>query len=373
MGRLDNLRTAIVHHWFVTRTGGERVCEALAPLLGTPDLYALVADSEALGPALRECRLQTSGLASWPAGRTHFRHYAPLFPHFVRQFDLRGYDLVVTSDAFLMKGIQRPARGLHVCYCHTPMRHIWPCEQDPARVAGPFPRAVFTLLRPWLRRFDRSAARNVDHFLANSPAVEKRIAACYGREAEVIPPPVAIDRFTPTRERNGAYLFVGRLVPYKRADLAVAACSRLGRRLIVVGEGPERARLERLAGPGIAFRGWVEEAELADLYAQCTALLCPGLEDFGLVMVEAQAAGRPVLALGQGGGACIVEPGKTGLHLAAPSVPALERAILDFERDAEAFAPEALRAGAERFSVDRFQTRMQAVLAHELSARGMLG
>ncbi len=360
----QSFRTALVHHWFERRTGGERLCSELAGLLGTPDLMALAIDPQGLCPVLARLQLRESFLARIPGGRRRIRWGLPLFPAAVSLLPTRAYDLVISSDSFVMKGVPHPKNGAHVCYCHTPMRALWPqIRAEVGLDAGSRAReAALEIAGAYLRRFDRAAAQRVDQFVANSETVRRRIEAVYRREAVVINPPVEVERFRICAPQD-YYLAVSRLVPYKRIELAVQACTALKRRLVVVGEGPEKARLQKLAGPGIEFRGWVSDGELAELYGRARALLHPACEDFGIAVVEAQAAGRPVIAFGRGGGGETVAAGTTGLHVCGQTPQEWVDSIREFERCEARFDPEKIQAHARTYSGENFRQKMRQLLA----------
>jgi glycosyltransferase involved in cell wall biosynthesis len=312
-----------------------------------------------------------------PGAERHFRYLLPFFPAAVGRFDLREYDLVLSSSHCVAKGARAGAGALHVCYCFTPMRYVWDLYDDYfGRRASLATRAVMPAVAAALRRWDRASSRRVHHFVAISQYVAGRIHRSYGRDADVIYPPVDVRRF-PSADGppEDQYFVVSALVPYKRVDLAVAAANKLGRRLLVVGTGPERARLEALAGPTVEFLGWQSDEAVARLYGRCRALLFPGLEDFGIVPLEAMAAGRPVIAYGQGGALETIvglgtgpEP-PTGVFFGEQTVEALVDALRRFEANAHRFAPKALRARAEVFDRPRFKDRVAGYLEVRLAGR----
>jgi glycosyltransferase involved in cell wall biosynthesis len=370
-------RVALVHDWLTGMRGGERCLEVFCELFPDADLYTLLHVPGSVSPVIERRRVVTSFVQRLPAAARHYRRYLPLFPLAVERFDLRGYDLVVSTSHCVAKGARPGPGAVHVCYCFTPMRYVWDLYDDyfGAR-AGALTRALMPPVAAALRRWDRRTSARVHDFAAISRFVADRIRRCYDREADVIHPPVDVSRF---RLADGApedfYLVVSALVPYKRVDLAVDAATRLGRRLRVVGTGPEEGRLRARAGPTVEFLGWRPDAEVAELYRRCRAVLFPGLEDFGIVPLEAMAAGRPVIAYGAGGVLeTVVPPGgegpPTGLFFQPQSVEALVEAIGTFERQDHLFAPKALRARAERFDRRRFKAEMAAYLEQRLAGRG---
>jgi len=365
-------RVALVHDWLTGMRGGERCLEVFCELFPEADLFTLLRVPGSVSETIERRRITTSFIQGMPGAAQRYRHYLPLFPAAVRRFDLRGYDLVLSSSHAVAKGVRVPPGALHVCYCFTPMRYVWDLygEYFGAR-AGPLTRAVMPPLAAWLRRWDRRTAAGVHHFVAISRFVADRIRRAYGRPAEVIYPPVDVARFRVEEGPGDFYLVVSALTPYKRVDLAVAAASRLGRRLVVVGSGPEEARLRSLAGPTVELLGWRDDAEIALLYSRCRALLFPTVEDFGITPLEAMASGRPVIALGQGGALeTVVGPGggepATGIFFERQSVEDLAEAIQRFESDSPRFEPKALRRRAEAFDRPLFKERIEQYLAARL-------
>jgi glycosyltransferase involved in cell wall biosynthesis len=280
------------------------------------------------------------------------------------EFDFSEYDLVLTTNSACAKGVITRPGTVNVCYCHTPCRYIW--DLYPQYTRGMRSKPLIAPVAHWLRLWDRVSADRVDHFVANSHEVAARIRRHYGRDSEVIYPPVDVERITPSgTDPEDFYLVVARLVPYKRVDLAVAAANRLGRRLLIVGEGSERRKLESIAGPTVEFLGRRTDEEIAELYARCRAFLFPGLEDFGIAPVEAQAAGRPVIAFGAGGALETVVDGKTGVLFPMQTPEALVAAITRLE--ATSFDAALCRRNAERFSAERFRTRLRRTVDHQVA------
>jgi glycosyltransferase involved in cell wall biosynthesis len=371
---LAKARVALVHDWLTGMRGGERCLEVFAELFPTADLYTLLHVPGSVSPAIENRRIVTSFIQRLPQAERRYRHYLPLFPAAVRAFDLRGYDLVLSSSHAVAKGVRVPVGALHVCYCFTPMRYVWDLYDDYfGPRAGLAARVLMPPVAAWLRRWDRRTAAGVHQFVAISRFVAARIRRAYGRDADVIYPPVDVSRFRVDEAPGEFYLVVSALTPYKRVDLAVEACNRLGRRLVVVGTGPEDHRLRAQAGPTVELEGWGVDAQTAELYTRCRALLFPPLEDFGITPLEAMAAGRPVIAFGAGGAReTVVPPGEgeppTGLFFEHQTVEALVDAIRRFEASAHQFEPKALRRRAEAFDRPLFRERVHTYLRARVEA-----
>jgi glycosyltransferase involved in cell wall biosynthesis len=361
---LAGLRVAIMHYWFVGYGGGERVVKALGEVFPQADFYSLLASPDHQLPALWGHRLSTSFVGRIPGAARWYRHFLPLYPFALEQFDFSNYDLVISSESGPAKGIIASPQTCHICYCHSPMRYIWDMYHDSRRSMNPLTRAFFSATAHYMRLWDFSSAARVDHFVANSSYIAARIRKCYRRESTVIHPPADVAAGYISPQIDSYYLVVSRFVPYKRVDLAIAACNRLQRRLRIVGTGPEYRSLKRMAGPTVEFLGQLDDLALRETYAHCRALLFPGEEDFGLVPVEAQSHGRPVIAYGQGGALeTVIDDSSadydiansTGLFFQEPSPESLAEAICRFEQLEEQFRPQFIRGSVERFSSGRFK------------------
>jgi glycosyltransferase involved in cell wall biosynthesis len=353
------MRIAIIHYWLLGMRGGEKVLEALCRMLPGADIFTLFYDPEKVSPLIRSHRVTASFLN--PLRRGH-RSLLPLMPMALESFDLRGYDLVISSESGPAKGVLTGSYTRHVCYCHTPMRYLW--DLYPAYLhewtRSRFKRSLMTPFANYLRLWDYASAARVDEFVANSENVRRRIWKTYRRDATVIHPPVAVETF---RHEPAAdyYLMVSELVPYKRIDLAVRTFSKNGRKLRIVGDGPECSRLRRIAPPEIEFCGRVGDDEVRSLYARCRAFLMPGEEDFGITMVEALASGKAVIALGRGGALEIVPP-EGAFFFESPEEKCLQAAIHKFESAEGAIDPVKLQAAASRFSEAAFDRKMRDIL-----------
>jgi len=352
---LSRYESALAHHWFFSVSGGERVCEAIFAILGNPDVFCIAGNRDMLPQKMRGCSFTTSFINSMPGSQRWYRYYVPLFPLAVELLDVSNYNLVVSSDAAAIKGVIASPEACHVCYCHSPMRYAWHMFKEYRDGRRGLPRGLFSIVMHYLRLWDQNAARRVDSFAANSETVRRRIRRFYGREATVIYPPCDVDRFEVGSPVEDYYLFVGRLVSYKRADLAVEVFNRNGKRLLIVGAGPEEHALKARAAKNIEFLGWVDDEELAKLYARCKAVVFPGEEDFGIVPVEAQASGRPVIAYGKGGATETVLPDTTGIFFREQTPESLDGALRAFEAIQESFDPSVIRHHAERFGTPRFR------------------
>ena len=355
------MRIAVVHDYFTQLGGAEKVAEELYNFLPGADLFATVALPDKLPETLKGVKIHTTWMQRLPFMRSHYRLYFPLYPLAVSSLDLTAYDLVISSSSGYVKGIQTHPNALHVCYCHTPMRWVWNTEAYSSREKfGGGVRAILPTLLRGLRTWDEGAARQPDHFIANSQAVADRIRNAYGRYSEVIAPPIDIERFRMSEEHDDYYIVLARLVAYKRIDLAISAFTRLNKRLVVIGGGPALDSLRDGAGPSVYFAGRLSDHEV-DLYvSKCKALIFPGEEDFGMAPVEVAAAGRPTIAFRGGGAIETVVENVTGLFFDEQSVDSLVDAVLRFEQ--QDWHPVTIRKHAEGFSRDVFKQRLTTFL-----------
>ncbi len=361
-------RVAIAHDWLTIPGGSEKVVARMLRMFPQAEIFTSVYDPAPWPPVITSRPVHTSFLNRIPGATRNYPRLLPLMNAAFESFDFTGFGLVLSSSHACAKNVITGPDTLHVCYCHTPMRHAWEPRFLAHEDIGRVERLVAEPLLAKLRRDDVIGALRPDRFVANSSHVAHRIAKYYRREAEVIHPPVDIDRLLDEpRADAGFYLCAGRLAPYKRADLAVEACTRLGRPLKVAGTGRLADALAEAAGPNVELLGHVEDAELDALFLSARALLFPGEEDFGIVPVEAQAAGLPVIAYGVGGIRDTVIPGETGIFFADQTADALCDAILEFE--ARDWDPEAARRNARRFDPERFDADLAALIAREGAAR----
>lgn len=357
---------ALVHDWLNQIGGAEDVLEHLVGTYPAAPVYSSMYAPDLMPPAYRAWDIRTTWMDRLPGIHTHHQRYLPLYPLAFDRLDLSRYDAVLSNKSGFCHGVRTGPGTVHVCYCLAPTRYIWELDGYLARERfGLTTRMAARLVARLYRRWDYAAAQRVDHFIAISTEIQARIRRYYGRESEIIYPPVDVaERFAPSPIIEDYYLIVSRLIPYKRIDLAVEACTRLGLPLLIAGKGRDRARLEALAGPTVQFLGYVPDDDLPDLLARCRAFIFPGLEDFGIAPVQAQAAGRPVLAYYGGGALDTVIPGQTGEFFTAPTVDALCAALEAF--DPSRYNPSALRAHAMRFDAVAFREQIAAFVERAL-------
>jgi len=365
------MKVALIHDWLTGMRGGEKCLEVFCELFPHADVFTLLYVPGNLSPTIEGMNIHTSFVQRLPFAASKYRHYLPLFPRAIERFDFDSYDLILSSSHCVAKGAVPGPSAVHVCYCFTPMRYVWDMYGEY------FSRERTGALRGWfieriaerLREWDVVASARVDRFVAISKHVAKRIRRHYGRSSEVIYPPVDCRRFQIHERIGDYYLVVSAFAPYKRIDLAIRACSELGRRLKVVGSGQDEARLKALAGPTVEFLGWRSDEEIADLYASCRAFIFPGEEDFGITPLEAMASGRPVIAYARGGALETVigsGPRPTGVFFDEQTVPSLCRAIKEVEAQLGDFDPQAARVRALEFDRPVFKTRIAQYLSQTL-------
>lgn len=362
------MRVAIVHHWFVTRGGGERVAECLASIFPEAEIFTLLALPEGIPDGLRGRVFHTSFLQKLPGAARHHRHMMPLYAAATQSLDLRGFDLVLSSDSGPVKGVRLDPGTVHICYCHSPMRYLYDGFAAYSSQMNWLVRMAFRLSAGRLASWDRKAAGRVTYFLANSHYVAERIQRIYGRASEVIHPPIDLSLARSVSQPGQHYLCAGRLVAYKHTALLVEACERLGRTLRVAGTGPEETKLRRLASANVRFLGHLDDDALWQEYAECRALLFAADEDFGMVPLEAQACGRPVVCFGVGGSLETVRNGETGVYFAEQTVESVMDAILRFEASEEDFRPERIRLWAQQFSTPAFLEAVRKFVVQHVPA-----
>ncbi|SDI66005.1 Glycosyltransferase involved in cell wall bisynthesis [Pseudomonas delhiensis] len=356
------MKVAIVHYWWLSNRGGEAVCSAIAEIYPEADIFIHVCDEDLVRktlPSNFKGQIKTTFISRLPGARKHYQKYLPLMPLALEQLNLTEYDLIISSESGPAKGVITRPDALHVCYCHSPMRYVWDMYHEYLSGTGRLIRMLFPAIAHWLRMWDKLSADRVDHFIANSRFVASRIQKFYRRQAEVIYPPVNVSEFSYSEERGDFYLCLGQLVAYKRADLAVEAFNKLGLPLIVVGEGELFNTLKEIANSNITLMGRQSFPIIKDLLQRCRGLVFPGLEDFGIVPVEAMAAGAPVIAYGKGGALDTVVHGKTGVLFHEQSIDALVQAVRQFEAGNFEFASAELHQHAKTFEKRKFQQRVK--------------
>jgi glycosyltransferase involved in cell wall biosynthesis len=354
------MKVAVVHDWLNGMRGGEKVLEAILEVCPNATLYTLFHEPGKVSAFIESHPIVTSWLNRVPGIYRYYRNFLPLFPAAIESLDLAGFDLVISSSHAVAKGVGRGA-ATHICYCHTPMRYVWDAEGDYAFKPGQ--RLAMSAIRPRLRQWDCDKARGVDHFAVNSRFVQQRVRKYYGRDSEVIYPPIDTQFFSPslsTRDED-FYLAAGALVPYKRLNLIVAAFNKMERRLVVAGGGPQLKALRKMAGTNVEVRGWVTDEELRRLYRSARALVMAAREDFGMTALEARACGCPVIAFGAGGATETVQDGINGILFAEQHVDDIVRAVRRFEE--MTWPAEQVRHRVETFSRENFQSRIRRFIA----------
>jgi glycosyltransferase involved in cell wall biosynthesis len=377
MDALANLRVVLVHDWLTGMRGGEKCLEALCRRFPRARLLSLLHRPGSVSPIIEGLKPRSSILQHLPGVHRYYRYLLPLMPLAAR-WRIPACDVVISLSHCVAKAA-RPPRGVpHLCYCFTPMRYAWQMREAYLEGHGPVRRAIGGAMLDRLQLWDRQTSELVTRFVAVSKTVQARIRECYGRDSRVIYPPVDTDFYRPAAvERDNVYLVVSAMAPYKRIDLAIDACNRLRRQLVIIGTGPEHARLRRRAGPTVAFLGWQPDSAVRDWLRRCRALLFPGEEEFGLVPVEAMACGTPVIAYGRGGATETVVPldastgvaeQATGIWFPEQSVDSLASAIEDFEARSGELTSRAARNRALRFSTPHFAAKILREVADVVGA-----
>lgn len=362
------MKIALVHDWMNQIGGAEDVLEALVALYPDAPIYTSLYAPDRMPASWRDWDIRTSFIDRLPMARRRQQLYFPLYPLAFEQFDFSEFDVVLSNKSGFCHGIITGAHTLHICYCLTPTRYVWRYHQYAAQEK--LGRLTRLLLQPFLtqlRMWDRLAADRVDHFIAISEEVRRRIDKIYRREAAIIHPPIDTSRFEPGSKLEDYYLLVARLVPYRRIDLLVQAFNKMDRPLMIAGRGRDEERLKELAGPNITFLGYVPDAEIPDLMARCRAFVFPGEEDFGIAPLQAMAAGRPVIAYAAGGALETVVQG-TGRLFAEQSVDAIIEAVEGY--DADQVDSGFIRAHAQQFDVNLFERRLSQFVERKVEEAG---
>jgi glycosyltransferase involved in cell wall biosynthesis len=361
------MKIAIIHYWLVGMRGGEKVLESLCECFPQADIYTHVIDKASISDIINQHKIHTTFIQKLPRAKQRYQKYLPLMPLALEQLDLRKYDLVISSESGPAKGVITSPGTLHICYCHTPMRYVWDMYQDYLENAGGITRLVMPPLIHYVRLWDYASAARVDHFIANSDHVAKRIQKNYRRDATVIYPPVDTAVFTQFATSENFYLIVGQLVGYKRTDLAVEAFNRMGKPLIIIGDGEQFDHLCSQAKSNVKIMGRQPFSVIRDHYARCKALIFPGEEDFGIVPVEAMASGRPVIAYRKGGALETVVEGVTGLFFEQQTPDALIQTIEHYEETQQQFIPERIIQHAQSFDKETFKIKIKQFIEEALA------
>ncbi len=381
------VKTAIVHDWLVTYAGAERALEQILSLYPEADLYSLIdfipREQRAF---IRDKMVKTSFLQWFPFAKKKYRSYLPFMPLAIEQFDLSAYELVISSSHAVAKGVLTHDRQLHICYCYTPIRYAWDLREQYLHEAGlnrGLKGMIARMVLDYIRRWDASSAKRVDHYIAISHYIAQRIKRAYGKEAAVIYPPVDIDTFVPSTKKEGYYLTASRMVPYKKVKLLVESFSRMpDKKLVVIGDGPEYAKIRSVAGKNINLLGYQPSSVLMDYMQRAKAFVYAAEEDFGIVTVEAQACGTPVIAFGRGGSLETINPltmtgdrgqstdmKPTGLFFYEQTADAIQDAVLRFEEAQDVFDAEDLRKNSARFGKERFKREFKEFVDEALRLR----
>lgn len=369
-------RVALVHFWLLGMRGGEKVLEALCRMFPQADIFTHVYNPDAISETIKKHKIHTTFINRLPKARKLYQTYLPLMPLALDQLDLSGYDLVISSESGPAKGIVTSPDAAHICYCHSPMRYVWDLYHEYTAGMSLPKRILAAPIMHYMRIWDKTSATDPDMVIANSSFIARRVKKCWGRDAEVVHPPVAVDNFSPLPkdQKKNFYLCFGELVPYKRADLAVKAFSRPGceRELIVIGQGEQLDYLKKIAGPKVTFLGRQPDGAVKQYLANCRALVFPGLEDFGIIPVEALASGTPVIAYGRGGVKDTVEDGQNGIFFYNQTEEDLLAAVERFEEQEDSFDPARLALEAKRFTEENFTAEMRKLVDEVLTAKGLI-
>ena len=357
------MKTALVCDWLTGMRGGERCLDAVCQLFPQADIFTLVHIPGNVSKNIESHKIFTSYIQKFPV--KNFRVLLPLFPHAIRQFDLSGYDFILSFSHCVAKGVKVPQNTLHICYCHTPVRYAWHMRDEYLRNNGPLKKYLAQKTLNYLKNWDKKSSASVNKFIANSDNVQNRIKQAYNRDSIVIYPPVDCNRFAISNQNDDYYLIVSAMVPYKRIDIAVKAFNTISKKLLIVGSGPELNNLKKLANSNISFVEKASDEEIAAYLEKCKALIFPGEEDFGIVPLEAQACGKPVIAFGKGGAletvTSLEESPKnaTGIFFHEQSPESLQKAIAFFEKNEDKISPVKCRENAMKFDTPIYQESMK--------------
>lgn len=358
------MKVALVHYWLVTMRGGEKVLEELCKMFPQADIYTNVYNPDKISQVIKQHKIYTTKVNKFPLAKKLYQKYMPFMPNALMQLDLTDYDLIISSESGPAKGVCPSPNAFHLCYCHTPMRYIWDMYYEYAKKSNALIRLFMKMISPKLRIWDVTSSNLVDHFVANSSFVQARIQRYYNRKATVVYPPCDIEKYLNNpRNPKDFYLFFGQLVGYKRADLAIEACIRLKRKIVVIGEGKSKKAKEYLKSGYVTFTGRVSNESVAEYLSNAKALLFPGIEDFGIIPVEANSAGCPVLAYKKGGAIDSIKESVTGLFFEEQTVDSLMNCIQEFEQKENQFTDRKLfTEHVQQFSAKEFKNEIETLI-----------
>lgn len=366
--KTKKLKVAIVHYWLDSYRGGERVIESVCELFPNADIYTHIYKPENLPETITKHNVFATFISKLPFARKFYRHYLLLMPFALLALNLKKYDLIISSESGPAKGVRKRKDALHICYCHSPMRYIWDMKQDYTQTKGAVFKLLWEVVACYMRFWDRRSVKSVDQFIANSKFISARIKKFYNRKATVINPPVDVDKFNANQDRDDFYLCASQLVPYKKVDLVVKAFNELGLPLVVIGTGTEFDKIKAIAKPNIKLLGKVSDNILKDKFEKCKAFVYGGKEDFGIVLVEALAAGAPVIAYGRGGAAEIVEENKSGLFFREQTSESIIEAVKKFELEKEKLLiPLEISEHAKKFAKKYFKQKIANFIEEKLN------
>jgi glycosyltransferase involved in cell wall biosynthesis len=374
MSKIENLKIAVVHDWLTGMRGGEKVLEIIFELFPGAELFTLLYNEGSVSPLIADRKIHTSFINKLPFKSNKYRNYLPLFPTAIELFDFKEYDLIISTSHCVAKGVRTPPNTLHVSYVHSPMRYVWDMYEDYFGYdkIGFLQKLIIPPFANYLRMWDVTSSNRVDYFIANSQHVANRIKKYYRRDSTVIHPPVNTEIYKKSEINDGFYLVVSALVPYKRIDLAVEAFNNTGKNLLIIGEGPEKSKLRRIAKDNIQFVDGLKSEELVNYYSKCKALIFPGEEDFGIIPVEAQSCGKPVIAFARGGAleTIIGYDGKnekqcTGLFFEDQNSDSLLNAIEKFEK--LSWDKDVINQHAQKFNRNRFKNKLSGFFNQKVS------
>ncbi len=357
------MKVAIVHYWFVGMRGGEKVIEEICKIYPDADIYSNVYDENKVSKIIKNMSVKTTFINKLPFAKKIYQNYLPLMPMALEKLDLSGYDLIISSESGPAKGIISDPDSVHICYCHSPMRYLWDMHSFYSKNTSFLKRFIMGPLLHYLRIWDVSTASRVDHFIANSHFISKRIKKFYNRNSAVIHPPVKVNDFQKSDKLENFYLMVGQLVGYKKIELAVEAFNKNGKELIIIGEGELYKKIKSIAEPNIKILGYKSFNEIKEYYSKCQALIFPGCEDFGMVPIEAMASGRPVIAYRKGGALDYIIDGKTGIFFNEQNEAELNLAIKKFEESRDSFSSSFIIDHSKNFSDQNFSTLIQKFIS----------